>query len=68
MVLTRDFENYGVKEIKFFYEYYDAIASVMTLHVRGGTEGGFVISDVRQEVEGIAERAKNQNPATIEGG
>ncbi|MEP0174133.1 MAG: hypothetical protein ABJD02_09640 [Paraglaciecola sp.] len=67
MVLTRDFANHGVKEIKFFYEYHDAVASVMTLHVRGGTEGGFVISDVRQEVEGIAERARNQNPATITG-
>lgn len=67
MVLTQDFAHYGVNEVKFFYENHDAIASVMTLHVRGGTEGGFVISDVRQAVQGVAERAKNKNPATIRG-
>lgn len=67
MVLTRDFKHYGIDHIKFFYEQNDVPASVMTLHVRGGTEGPFVISNVRQEVEGIAKRAKNNNPATISG-
>lgn len=67
MVLTRDFKHHGVENIKFFFEDHEAIASVMTLHVRGGTEGPFVISTVRQEVEGVAERAKNTNAATITG-
>ena len=65
MVLTRDFEHYGVEQIKFFYENHEAVASVMTLHVRGGTEGPFVISNVRKEIESIAKRASNTNPATI---
>lgn len=64
-VLTRDFRHYGVKEIQFFYEQNDVPASVIKLHVRGGTEGPFVISTVRQEVEVIALRAKNTNPATL---
>jgi hypothetical protein len=65
MVLTQDLNYYGIEQIKFFYEHHDAIASVITLHVRGGTEGGFVISNVRQKIEGIVERAKNKNPATV---
>ena len=65
MVLTRDFQYFGVEHIRFFYEQNDVPASVMTLHVRGGTEGPFVIDDVRQQVKSIAERAKNNNPATI---
>ena len=63
MVLTRDFNFFGVEEIKFFYENHEAVASVMTLHVRGGTEGPFVISNVRDEIEAVASRAKNKNPA-----
>lgn len=65
MVLTRDFKHYGVTEVKFFFEQNDVPASVMTLHVRGGTEGVFNISNVRQKVEGMANRAKNKNQATI---
>ena len=68
MVLTRDFQYYGVDEIKFFYEQNDVPASVMALHVRGGTEGPFVIDEVRQQVKLIAERAKNNNPALIPDG
>ena len=65
MVLTRDFQHHGIEQIRFFYESHDAVASVITLHVRGGTEGPFVIGNVRQEIEMIARRAKNQNPATL---
>lgn len=65
MVLTRDFKANGVNHVKFFFEQNDVPASVMTLHVRGGTEGVFNISNVRQEVKGIANRAKNTNPATL---
>ena len=68
MVLTRDFEHYGVTQIRFFYEQNDVPASVMKLHVRGGTEGPFVIDDVRQHVRSIADRAKNENPALISKG
>ena len=67
MVLTRDFKHYGIDHIKFFYEYHEGVASAITLHVRGGTEGPFVISNVREEVEMIAKRANNKNPATITG-
>lgn len=65
MVLTQDFQHYGISNIKFFYEKNDVPASVMRLHVRGGTEGPFVISNVRQEIETVAQRAKNNNPATL---
>ena len=65
MVLTRDFQHYGISRLKFFYEEYRGVASSIRLHVRGGTEGPFVIGNVRQEIEGLAERAKNKNPATI---
>ena len=63
MVLTQDFAHYGVKQVRFFYEQNDAPASVMTLHVRGGTEGPFLISEVRQKIKVVAEMAKNKNPA-----
>ena len=66
MVLTRDFKHYGIDHIKFFYEQNDTPATGMALHVRGGTEGPFLISNVRQEVEQIAKRAKNKNPAMID--
>lgn len=65
MVLTSDFAHYGVTNVKFFYEQNDVPASVIRLHVRGGTEGPFIISNVRQEIELIAQRAKNKNPAMI---
>ncbi len=62
MVLTRDLNHYGVKNIKFFYEQNDAVASGICLHVRGGTEGVFMISNVREELEAVAKRALNTNP------
>lgn len=64
-VLTQDFKHYGITQIKFFYEQNDVRSSTMSLHVRGGTEGPLNISNVRQKVKGIADRAKNTNPATI---
>lgn len=57
-VLTRDLNSHGVFNIKFFFENHKAPASVMTLHVDGGTEGPFNISNVRQEIKSVAFRAK----------
>lgn len=61
-ILTEDFSHYGVTQLKFFYERNDAPASVIGLHVRGGTEGPFLIGTVRQEIERIAQRVSNENP------
>ena len=61
MVITHDLKKYGVENIKFFYEQNDAPASGIFLHVRGGTEGIFTISDVRQNIQSIASRALNKN-------
>jgi len=61
-VLTRDFAKNGVRHIKFFFEQNDAPASVITFHIRGGAEGLFLIDSVRDQVTGIAKRAKNTNP------
>jgi hypothetical protein len=65
MVLTQDFKHYDVGQIKFFYEQNDTPATGIFLHVRGGTEGLYLIDSVRQQVPLIAERAKNLNPAFI---
>lgn len=65
MVLTQDLKHYGIEQVKFYYEQNDVPSSVMTLHVRGGTEGPFNISNVRQEVKTVAERAKLDNPVFI---
>lgn len=62
MVLTHDLKKHGVKNIKFFYEQNDAPASGIVLHVRGGSDGIFTISDVRQNIPAIARRALNENP------
>lgn len=62
MVLTHDLKKYGVNNIKFFYEQNDAVASGITLHVRGGTEGVFTIGNVREQIPSIAKRALNDNP------
>ena len=62
-VLTRDFAKYGVTNLKFFYEQNDAPACGIAFHVRGGTEGIFLISDVRSQVEAIARRALNSDEA-----
>ena len=61
-VLTHDLTKNGVKTIKFFYEQNDAPASVITLHVRGGLEGPFLIGNVREQIPYIARRALNTNP------
>ncbi|MEZ5813842.1 MAG: hypothetical protein R3E13_03855 [Alphaproteobacteria bacterium] len=61
-VLTRDFKKYGMTNIKFFFEQNDAPASGITFHIRGGTEGIFLIDDVREQVASIAKRAANTNP------
>lgn len=61
-VLIRDFKNNGLSNLAFFFEQNDAPASGMTFHVRGGTEGIFTISDVRQQIPPIANRALNDNP------
>ncbi len=61
-VLTRDFKEHNMKNIKFFFEQNDAPASGIAFHIRGGTEGLFFIDDVREKVESIAKRAANTNP------
>jgi len=61
MVLANDLKKHGVKNIKFFYEQNDAVASGIALHVRGGTDGVFTISNVREEIPPIARRALNKN-------
>lgn len=61
-VLTRDFRKYGMSNIKFFYEQNDTPATGITFHIRSGTEGVFLISNVREQVEKMAKRASNTNP------
>lgn len=61
-VLTRDFAKYGMTDIKFFFEQNDAPATGITFHVRGGTEGIFMIDNVREQISVIARRAANTNP------
>jgi len=62
MVLMRDLQKHGVSEIKFFYEQNDAVASGITFHIRGGTEGVFTIGNVREKIPALARRALNENP------
>lgn len=64
-VLIRHLSHYGIENIKFFYEQNDVPASTMALHVRGGTEGPFGIHNILEELEEIAKRAQNTNPATM---
>ncbi len=61
-VITADLNHYGVKNIKFFFENYEGVATAIALHVRGGTEGTYGIDTVRDEIKSIAQRAKNTNP------
>lgn len=61
-VLTRDFKKYGMTNIKFFFEQNNMPASGITFHVRGSTDGVFVIDNVREQVGVIAKRAANTNP------
>ena len=61
-VLLSDLKYYKVEKIQFFYEQNDVPASIFFLHVRGGTEGPFLIGDIRGKIQTIAERALNTNP------
>jgi len=60
-VISRDFSKHGVTNIKFFFEQNDTPAIGITFHVRGGTEGLFLIDNVRDQIAAIAKRAKNTN-------
>ena len=61
-VLTRDFKEHGMTNIKFFFEQNDTPATGITFHIRSGTEGVFLISNVREQAERMAKRANNTNP------
>jgi len=61
-VLSSDLKYYKVEKFKFFYEQNDVPATVFALHVRGGTEGPFLIGDIRDQIPAIAKRALNTNP------
>jgi len=61
-VLTRDLKKYGMTSIKFFYEQNDVPATSIAFHIRGGMEGFFSISNVREQVASMAKRAANTNP------
>lgn len=61
-VLTRDFAAHGMTNIKFFFEQNDAPATGITFHIRGGTEGLFMIDNVREQIPAVARRAANTNP------
>lgn len=60
-VLSRDFAMNNITNIKFFYEQNDTPATGIAFHIRGGTEGLFLIDTVREQVESMAVRAKNNN-------
>lgn len=61
-VLTRDFAEHGVTNVRFFFEQNDTPAIGIAFHVRGGTEGIFLIDNVRDSVASTAAQAKNTNP------
>jgi len=61
-VLTEDFRYYGVEDIQFFFENNDVKATGIAFHIRGGTEGLFRVTEMRDQVAAIASRAKNRNP------
>lgn len=61
-IFTSDFAFYGIKNIKFFYEQNDAPATGIAFHIRGGTEGLFLLLEAKNEVSKIAKRAANKNP------
>ena len=61
-VLTEDFRHYGVNNLRFFFEQNDAKATGVAFHIRGGTEGLFLLTEMRAEVGQLASRAKNTNP------
>jgi len=61
-VLTEDFRHYGVDSVRFFFEQNDAKATGVAFHIRGGTEGLFLLSEMRGEVGPLASRAKNTSP------
>jgi len=61
-VLSSDLKHYKIKKFKFFYEQNDAAATVFALHIRGGTEGPFLIGDIREQIQVIAKRVLNTEP------
>ena len=61
-VITSDFKYYGVTNTKFFFEQNDAPATVLTFHIRGGTEGFYLVTEMRQHIPKLASRALNDNP------
>ena len=62
-VLSEDLSYFGVSHVKFFFEQNDVAATGVAYHVRGGTEGLFRVTEMRDAVEAIAARAKNRDPA-----
>lgn len=60
-VLSSVFSKHGVTNVKFFFEQNNTPAIGITFHVRGGTEGIFLIDNVREQVPIIADLAKNTN-------
>lgn len=67
-VLTKGLELHGVENIKFFFEQNDASASLISFHVRGGTEGPHRVSGkIKQVVEEVARYAKTDDPVLLAG-
>lgn len=59
-VITKDFRNNGINDLKFFFDHIDAPASGVSFHVRGGTEGPYLIGqDLRDRIPQIAHYLKN---------
>lgn len=65
-ILTNDFKYYGVTNIRFFFEQNDAIATGIAFHIRGGTDGLYRVTEMREQVSKLAKRAKNDNPLFIQ--
>jgi len=64
-VLTADFKHYGVKNIKFFFEDYEGVASSIGLHVKGGATASHGIDTVRGEIPTMAKYALNRDPVLL---
>lgn len=61
-VLTNDFKHYGLLNVSFFFEQNDARSTVVAFHIRGGTEGPYYVTDMRNVVSFLVKRAQNENP------
>jgi len=61
-VLLRDFTHYQMKQVKFFFEKNDTPATSIAFHVRGGSEGPYLLLDAKKELKKIAKRAANTTP------